>query len=157
MAKPKYLIVDGCPAPYDVAPYIYLVLRRAGQTASSIYRGDDAAALLHRHGKHTQREIHTAPATAAISNPPGHSSHELFTDDGQHRLPRWKVGIDSGGNGRADKLRINNAAKHYGWKTEHPYKRGVEGHHWNFAEQPRAKGLRMRLLIIRTRARLPRR
>ena len=134
---PKYLLLDGCPVPYDVAPYVYLVLRRAGQTASSIYRGMDPAAqpLLRRYGKRNQAQIHKA--YPAISNPPGHSQHDLHTDDGRP-LPAWHVGIDSGGNSTQEKLAIERAARHYGLVAVHPYSRGVEGHHWCFAKRPEA-------------------
>lgn len=158
MAKPKYLIVDGCPAPYYVAPYIALVLQRAGQTASSIYRGEDAKALLHSLGKHTQAEIHVM--YPAISNPPGRSQHELKSDGFGNRGPvgrnlePWQVGVDSGGNDDASKQRIEAAARHFGWEVRHPYPRGVEGHHWCFAKQPKPRNLRQRLLIARTRAKL---
>jgi hypothetical protein len=52
------VLIDGCPVPASIAPYVKLVLDHAGQQAQSIYRGQDAAALLHAHGKHTQAEIH---------------------------------------------------------------------------------------------------
>jgi hypothetical protein len=158
----KFLIVDGCPCPASVAPYVYLVLRRAGQTASSIYRGEDAKALLHRHGKSTQAEIHRALPT--ISNPPGFSQHELRSDGaGNPRVPaggvleEWQVGVDSGTNSVHDERAIEAAAKHFGWKARHPYNRGVEAHHWCFAVQPRPHSLAQRARIIRLRATLPRR
>lgn len=137
----KFRIIDGCPCPEDIAPYIYLVLHRAGQQAASIYRGEDAKALLHAHGKHTQAEIHQM--FPAISNPPGFSEHELRSDGGPGKpppravLPSWMQGVDSGGNDNASKHAIEAAAAHYGWVVVHPYSRGVEGHHWRFAKQPR--------------------
>lgn len=138
---PKFLLVDSCPCPYEVAPQVYMVLRRAGQFASSIYRGEDAKALLHAHGKHTQAEIHAMLPT--ISNPPGMSEHECRSDGvGKagpvgRKLPGWQVGVDSGGNSEHDKQAIAHAASSYGWKVEHHYSRGVEGHHWCFAGPPR--------------------
>lgn len=161
MAHPRFLLVDDCPAPWEIAPYIYLVLRKAGQTASSIYRGEDAKNLLHSHGKHTQGEIHISLPN--ISNPAGRSSHELRSDGVGYpgavgsKLAPWEQGVDSGSNSPADQKRINDAASFYGWHTLHPYTRGVEGHHWSFAQQPRPKGLKQRLLIARTRAKLKRR
>jgi hypothetical protein len=139
----KYLVINGCPVPRDVAPYVYLVLRRAHQTANSIYRGTDpeAVAILHRHGKHTQAEIHAMMPT--ISNPAGRSEHELRSDGvarpgpvGRHLDP-WQVGIDSGTDSSHDKDAIVRAAAHYGLVASHPYSRGVEGHHWHFARQPK--------------------
>lgn len=158
----QFRIVDGCPCPASVAPYIYMVLREAGQTASSIYRGDDAATLLHRYGKHTQAEIHRL--MPAISNPAGFSQHELRSDGaGNLRVPRggrleeWQVGVDSGGDGDAAKAAIEHAARRLGWYARHPYPRGVEGHHWCFGRQPKPTSLKQRAKIIRLRATLPRR
>jgi hypothetical protein len=158
----KFRVINGCPAPEDIAPYIALVLRRAHQEASSIYRGDDAKAILHRHGKHTQREIHESDPD--ISNPPGYSPHELRSDGIANprvrrggRLEEWQVGVDSGDNSNVDKAAVRRAAAHYGWKVKHPYRRGVEGHHWCFAERPKARSPYMRAKIRLVRARLPRR
>lgn len=147
----KFAVVDGCPCPSSIAPYVYLVLRRAGQTASSIYRGEDAKAILHRHGKHTQAEIHRM--FPGISNPPNTSQHELRDSQGR-RISEYEVGVDSGTNDRSAKLRINAAAKDYGWEVEHPYKRGVEGHHWHFTKRPKPKGAKQRAQVIALRARL---
>jgi hypothetical protein len=154
-------VVDGCPCPASIAPYVHIVLRAAGHVAASIYRGEDAKALLHAHGKHTQAEIHRM--YPGISNPAGRSEHELRSDGAANpgpvgrRLEEWEIGVDSGTNSHADKMRVNAAAAKYGWKTRHPYSRGVEGHHWCFARRPRPKGLKMRAKIIRLRATLPRR
>lgn len=137
----KFALVDGCACPASIAPYIQRVLNKAGQNANSIYRGDDAKALLHAHGKRTQREIHRD--MPAISNPPGFSSHELYGDGtvgarGSH-LPEWRVGVDSGSDSATDAARIEKAARSFGWQIEHPYSRGVERHHWNFKRRPRPK------------------
>lgn len=158
----KFRIIDGCPCPASIAPYVYMVLREAGQTASSIYRGDDAAALLHRYGKHTQREIHQL--LPAISNPAGFSQHELRSDGAGNpgvprggRLEEWQVGVDSGGDDSRSQQRIENAARKLGWVVRHPYNRGVEGHHWCFSRQPKPHSVKQRAKIIRLRATLPRR
>lgn len=162
---PKFLVIDGCPVPYDIAPYIYLVLRRAGQLATSIYRGSDPAAvvILHRHNKMTQAEVHRAYPT--ISNPEGFSQHDLHSDGSganPHvprggRLESWQVGVDSGTNDAAAKARIEAAARHYGWHVKHPYSRGVEGHHWCFATQPHPRSRWQRVKLAAIRRRLPRR
>lgn len=157
----RWRVIDGCPCPASIAPYVYLVLRGAGQTATSIYRGDDAKTLLHRHGKHTQAEIHQM--LPAISNPAGRSQHELRADGTGNpgpvgrTLEEWQIGVDSGGNDHASKVRVNHSAKRLGWETRHPYSRGVEGHHWCFKRRPRPKGVRQRARIIHLRATLPRR
>jgi hypothetical protein len=157
----RFRVIDGCPCPASIAPYVYLVLREAGQAASSIYRGEDAASILHAHGKHTQAEIHRMLPT--ISNPAGRSEHELRSDGAGNpgpvgrKLEQWEIGVDSGGNDEASKQRIVSAARHYGWRVRHPYSRGVEGHHWCFSRRPRPHSLKMRLRIIHLRATLPRR
>lgn len=157
---PKFRVIDGCPVPNGIAPYVYLVLRQAGQTAASIYRGEDAKTILHRHGKSTQAEIHRL--LPAISNPPGFSQHELRSDGAGNpkvrrggKLKPWQVGIDSGGNDGRSKIAIESAARHFGWRARHPYSRGVEGHHWCFARRPRPHGLRQWRLIRKTRQSLP--
>jgi hypothetical protein len=158
-----FRLIDGCPVPASIAPYIYIVLRDAGMTAESIYRGDDARDLLHAHGKRTQREIHADPALARISNPAGQSQHELRSDGVGNtgpvgrKLESWQVGVDSGGNDEASKQRIETVARKHGWRVKHPYSRGVEGHHWCFSHKPHPHSLRMRARIIRLRATLPRR
>jgi hypothetical protein len=149
----SFRVIDGCPVPASIAPYVYLVLRGAGHTAQSIYRGNDARALLHRHGKRTQAEIHRD--MPAISNPAGYSQHELRSDAGRP-LQEWQTGVDSGTNSSQDKRAINASAARLGWKTHHPYSRGVEGHHWQFESRPRPKGIKQRAQIIRLRATLPR-
>jgi hypothetical protein len=172
LRRPKWLVIDGCPAPYDVAPYIYLILRRAGQSASSIYRGDDPAArpILHRHGKHTQREMENAsPAQRAewgitgTPNPAGRSMHELRSDGvakrgpvGRH-LEEWEVGVDSGVNNDITRQQLRRAAQHYGLEIYFPYDSVVEYHHWGFHRQPRADGKHLtRTRVALTRAYLRR-
>lgn len=161
----RFLVIDGCPCPAGIAPFVYLVLRQAGMTAESIYRGEDPAAvrILHAHGKRTQAEIHADPRLAAISNPPGFSQHELRSDGvGNPRVPRggelapWQIGVDAGGNDAASALKVERAARHFGWRVRHPYKRGVEGHHFCFAIEPRPRNLRQRARVLHLRATLPR-
>lgn len=155
-----FRIIDGCPVNARVAPYVALVLARAKQRANSIYRGEDAAVLLHAHGKHTQAELY-ATLPAGVANPPGRSTHELRSDGVAYRGPigrrlaRWQQGVDSGGNDHASKLAIEEAAAHYGWAVKHPYVAGVEGHHWNFVKAPRPHSPRQLLQIIQLRRRLP--
>lgn len=156
----EFRLIDGCPCPALVAPYVHLVLKHAQQTAASIYRGEDARALLHAHGKHTQAEIHAMYPD--ISNPPGRSTHELRSDGVAKPGPvgrvlePWEVGVDSGCNDSASKRAVLDAAHHYGWHIFHPYHRGVEGHHWGFAEQPRPNGHVSSRQISKIRATLPR-
>lgn len=157
--------IDGCPCPADIAPYIYIVLRDAGQTATSIYRGSAPQWVvdrLHAHGKHTQAEIHRMYPN--ISNPEGFSEHDLHSDGyANPNYPRgarifgWQVGVDSGTNDLASRQRIEHAARKRGWVVKHPYSRGVEGHHWCFAERPRPHDISTRLRVVKLTATLPRR
>lgn len=163
----KFVCIDGCPCPVMVAPYVYLVLRRAGLSAESIYRGDDpnARPILHRHGKHTQRELWNAsPAqreewgVTGVPNEPGRSSHELRSDEG-HPIAEWHIGIDAGPNTNANRSKLKAAARHYGLEIEFPYDSKVEFHHWRFKHQPRADGKHLtktRVVLTRTRLRLAR-
>jgi hypothetical protein len=151
-------VIDGCPVPASIAPYVYLVLRDAKQTANSIYRGEDAKAVLHAHGKRTQAEIHRD--LPAISNPPGFSSHELrgdgVTGPRGERLPEWAIGVDSGSDTQASMHALAAAAGRRGWTIWHPYKRGVEAHHWSFRRRPRPRGPKQLAHLVAARARLPR-
>lgn len=169
----EFLVIDGRPCPEMVAPYVYLVLRRARQTATAIYRGDDPAArpIIHAHGGHTQRELANATPAQRLAwgvegtpNRPGFSEHELKSDGeanphvpAGHDLEPWQVGIDSGSDSEHDKRAIVEAARHYGWRVRHPYSAGIEGHHWCFATQPKPRSLAQRALIIAVRHRLPKR
>lgn len=156
-----FRVIDGCPCPTEVAAQVFMVLRQAGQTASSIYRGDDAKAILHAHGKHTQAEIHQMFPT--ISNPPGLSEHECRSDGvgkagpSGRVLPPWQVGVDSGADSDADKAAIEASAQSFGWVVHHHYQRGVEGHHWCFDEPPRPQSASQRARIALLRLRLSRR
>lgn len=145
-------------APASIAPYIELVVDRAHQELSSVYRGEDQKPLLHRLGLHTQAEIHHL--YPAISNPPGHSEHELRSDGHANPhvpdgglLQEWQVGVDSGTDSDADKHAIEQAAAHFGWRVRHPYPRGVEGHHWCFSVQPHPNGIVSAARISAIRAR----
>lgn len=160
----KFRVIDGCPCPASIAPYVYLVIRGAGQDAESIFRGKEARELLHRHGKRTQGEIHADPKLASISNPEGFSQHELKSDGiGNPHVPRggdleeWQIGVDSGTDDQAAEARIEASARRHGWRVRHPYKKGAEGHHWCFATKPRPHGLKQRAKIVHLRATLPRR
>lgn len=161
----RWRVIDGCPCPASIAPYVYIVLRHADQTAAAIYRGENphARRILNAHGKHTQGQlVHATAAQRAAwgiqgtPNPVGHSEHELFDDAGRP-LGAWQVGIDSGSNSEHDKHAIEHSARVHGWRVHHPYNSVVEGHHWQFSHKPRPHSARMRLRILRLRATLPRR
>jgi len=153
-----YRVIQGCPCPTSIAPFLALLLRDTGATLNSCYRGEDARALLHAHGKHTQAEIHAMYPD--ISNPPGRSTHELRSDGvafsgpvGRH-LPEWCIGFDVNDG---DVHRMQQQAAQHGWRLKQPYTRGVEFHHLCFASQPHAKNATMRARLAWLRVRLPRR
>jgi hypothetical protein len=163
----KFVSVDGCPCPEFPAPYISLVLSRAGLASSSIYRGDDPGArpILRRHGKHTQSELYNASPSALAAmgvtgtpNRPGFSSHELRSDTGKP-LADWHVGVDAGPNTDANRRALHAAARHYGLDIEFPYDSKVEYHHWRFKTKPKADGkhlTRRRVWLTRQRLRIAR-
>ncbi len=153
----NFLVIQGCPCNPMIAPYFALLVAETRATVNSIYRGEDAAAILHAHGHHTQAELYRElpPGTA---NPPGRSTHELRSDGvaysgpvGRH-LEWWQQGIDVNDS---DVRRMIAAAERHGWHMWQPYHAGVEFHHLNFYHQPRARGW-TRARIIRYRATLPR-
>lgn len=158
-------VLQGCPCPASIAPYFALLAedcRKHGHrvTFNSINRSDAAAPILHRYGKRTQREIHADPALAAISNPPGFSSHELRSDGNAiyHTarglpLPEWQQGIDVNDQ---DVGPMIAAARARGWTLARPYSSGAEFHHLVFARQPRPQGPRTRAKLVRLRLTLPR-
>lgn len=169
----SWRVIDGCPCPAVIAPYVYVVLRGAGFSAISIYRGEDpqAKAILHAHGKHTQGELRQATPRQRIAwgisgtpNPPGTSMHELRSDGrakrgpaGRH-LQEWEIGIDSGPNTKEAEERLEHEARKHGWSIYHPYTNAtVEGHHWGFRVRPYPRNLAQRARLIVIRARLPRR
>jgi hypothetical protein len=159
MAKtPKYLLVGGCPAPYEIAAQIDLVTKRAKSEVSSIYRGQDPAAtpLLHRYGHHTQKElVHATPTqrrgwgVTGVPNPYNRSQHELRDDFGRE-IPVYQQGVDSGPNTDANRRALRAAAAHYGWKIIFPYNSAVEYHHWQFVHPPTSnKHIKKATLIAR--------
>ncbi len=155
----KLAIVDGCPVPASIAPYIARVLKAAGQDANSIYRGEDAKMLLHKHGKSTQAELF-AKLPPGVANPPGRSSHELRSDGKAwpgpigRRLDEWQVGVDSGSDSASDAVALTRAAARMRWPVKHPYKTAAERHHWNFVRRPRPRNPVQARHIVAERAAL---
>lgn len=134
----RYLAIDGCACPRPLSPVLKKLKRKSGNTYNSIYRGEDAAALLHRFGKHTQAELF-ATLPAGVANPPGRSTHELRSDGVPYpgpigrKLKWWQCGID------INDSQVDHAiatAHSLGWTLFRPYGSGVEYHHVNFAHRP---------------------
>lgn len=142
-----YVVVDGCPVPRLLARRVR-ALKKVVPSAklNSCYRGEGARRLLHKNGKHTQAELYRLhqrdPAHYAPANPPGFSTHELFSDGVAYNVRRgrklkwWQCGMDF------DDWAIpalKKAAAHRGWKLVQPYSAGSEYHHVNFAALPKMR------------------
>lgn len=155
--------IQGCPVHADIAPYIAICLLDCGAVVNSIYRGSDAAAILHRHGKHSQAELYQLFLDGAgnPANPPGFSSHELRSDGVAYPVARgeplawWQQGFDVNDT---DVERVIAAGARYGWQLHRPYSSGSEFHHLNFRIQPPRPRAATRLWarLWRLRATLPR-
>lgn len=154
----SFRVIQGCPCNALLAPYVELLRRETGATINSIYRGQDAAAILHKHGKHTQAEIY-ASSPPGVANPPGRSTHERRSDAVAYQgpvgryLPWWAQGVDVNDG---DVARMIAAAKRHGWVLGQPYPSGREFHHVNFRKPPQAKDAATRIKIVALRAALPR-
>jgi len=163
MAKHKFRVVQGCPCPINIAPYIEIVTQDAKAMVNSIYRGADAERLLNAHGHSSQRQLYTGwierrPGYLP-ANPPGFSTHELRSDGVAYpsvprsaELPWWCQGFDVND---ADVPHVKAAAARYGWEVWQPYSSGSEVHHLNFRRQPRPTR-RTAARIVRLRLTLPR-
>ncbi len=157
MSKPSssFRMIDNRPCPERIAPYIAVITK--GSTVNSIYRGSDAADLLHKYGAHTQREIHEM--YPGISNPEGESTHDghkggAYPGRPTDRAEWWMQGWDVNDG---DVQRVIAAAGRRGWRVFRPYSRGAEFHHLNFAAPPRPQNIGQRIRLNLIRARLPRR
>jgi hypothetical protein len=153
--------VQACAVYSDIGPYIALLCNDAHATVDSIFRGDAAAALLHRYGKHTQREIYEEYIHGQEpnpANPPGFSTHELRSDGAAYpavargnELAWWQQGFDVNDS---DVPNVIHQAASHGWHVFRPYSSGSEYHHLNFKERPHlTRHTRMR--IFRLRVTLP--
>lgn len=151
-----FVLVQGCPVPRKLAPVLRLILAESHSHLNSCYRGDDAKALLHSVGKHTQRELydgftHHRPGYYP-ANPPGFSTHELRNDGAAYsqwrrggRIPWWACGIDVND---ADVHHFITTAARHGWKVAQTYPHSSgEYHHVNFRKPP----LRLRLKARRVK------
>jgi hypothetical protein len=161
----NFRVISGSPAGKNIAPYIALLAAEAHCPPTSLYRGHDAEAILHRHGKSSQRELYDGFRAGRPgflpANPPGYSTHEMHSDGVAypnvprgHRLPHWWMeGMDFD-DSCVDK--VIAAAKRHGWELFRPYPSGSEHHHVNFKREPKPRNLRMRLQLQRLRMTLPR-
>lgn len=153
MKPAPYVVVQGCPVPRLLAPFISQVLHESGAHLQSCYRGADAETLLHHLGKHSQAELYRGwlmhrpgfnPA-----NPPGYSTHELRNDGAAYkqwlrggRIPWWACGID------VDDAHVHafiRAAAKHGWVVVQTYPNSTgEYHHVNFRKPPLRQRIKAR-------------
>lgn len=156
-----FRVIQECPANKWIAPYIAIVCNDAHATINSIYRGNDAAVILHRHGKHTQSELYQMylHGQGNPANPPGYSTHELKSDGAAYSyMPRgtslqwWQQGFDVND---ADVEHVIKQADWHNWILFRPYSSGSEYHHLNFKSKPRPTGHTLKR-IWRLRSTLPR-
>lgn len=137
VSAPFRIVGGRAPAPSLIAPYIDIVTD--GATVNSVYRGADAAGILHSCGLHTQGEVF-AISPPGVANPPGFSTHELRSDGVAYPVPRgekledWQEGVDVND---ADIPKVFAHARKLGWQVFQPYPgSSVEFHHWDFLVRP---------------------
>jgi hypothetical protein len=142
-----FVVIDNCPVPSRLADQVRTLKAEVpGATLNSCYRGQRAARLLHRLGKHTQAELYNGWVRRLPgylpANPPGFSSHELRSDGNPiygprgSKIPWWKVGMDWDDQWISQ---LQVAAHRHGWKLIRPYSSGTEYHHVSFSRKPRKK------------------
>lgn len=140
----RFAEIDGCAVPRLWYPVFRRLKAESGCTYNSIDRSDAAAKILHRFGKHTQREVirlyEEGVPGYGPADPVDESSH-CRRNDGivdprkprKAKLPAWKVGFDV----NDDQIeRVKKAARRLGWEVFQPYKTGSEFHHLNFVRKP---------------------
>lgn len=152
-----FVTIQGNPVFADIGAYWAIVVNDAGVGVNSIYRGQDAAKILHAHGKHTQQELIDLGYPA---DSPTTSSHCLKSDSsGRWGVPVggdlawWQQGVDVNDDA-VDKCFV--AARKHGWELWHPYPTGSEYHHLNFRHRPTPNSVKDRARLIRLRLTLPR-
>jgi len=157
-----FRVIQGCPVNAIIAPYIWIVTNDCHATVNSIYRGEDAAGILHAHGHHTQAELYEMYLNGQgyPANPPGFSTHELRSDGHAYpRVPRgdalawWQQGFDVND---ADVANVEAQAHKRGWWLFRPYQSGSEFHHLNFETKPIPRSPQTLYRIKRLRSTLPR-
>lgn len=140
----KYVVVDKCPVPAELADEIQELKRLSGSVLSSCYRGHDAIDLLHANGKMSQKELFDGFRAGRPgfnpANPPGFSTHELRSDGVAYpngrgaALEYWQVGMDF-----TNSAGVVSAAAKLGWTATITYPGNPrEGHHVNFRREPEA-------------------
>lgn len=131
------VVVGDCACPVEIAEFVSVIMQRTHSKPNSLYRGDDALALLHRYGKHTQRELYNGynssprPSWAKYpANPPDKGSHILLGDAIFGKLHE-PLDPRSCGQDWNDELipQILKLGSVLGWDLVQLYKTGSEYHH----------------------------
>jgi hypothetical protein len=148
VAAPKFVVIDGCPVHRDgLAPDLEAIKEDlgGGETYESLYRGQDAASILHANGKHTQAEVIQLHAEGVPgfgpANPVNGTTHCLYNDGKAYpvafgtRLEKWQQGIDC----LIPKVAaVCEAGRHRGWIVTVTYPGAIgEAQHVNFRQRPR--------------------
>lgn len=140
----RFAVIDGCAIPRAYYPVFRKLKHESGCTFNSVDRSDAAAKVLHRHGKHTQREVIRLHAEGVPgygpANPVDESTHCRRNDGVAYphrprkaRLRAWQVGFDVNDDQVDD---VKRAAHELGWHVRQPYHSGSERHHLNFTRRP---------------------
>ena len=134
----KYVYVDDCPCPRQLAPILLEIKKETGVSFNSIYRGTDARAMLNAKGKKDQAWLY-ANLPRGVANPPGVSTHELRNDGVAYKgwrgmpLRFWQCGLDINGS----QTFVRAAAKHGFVATITYPTSSAERHHVNFRKEPK--------------------
>jgi GH25 family lysozyme M1 (1,4-beta-N-acetylmuramidase) len=140
----RFEIIDNCPVPAEAAPVVQEARRRSGETLQSAFRGVEARSLLRRLGKRDQATLYYGWLRRLRgfrpAHPPGHSTHECYSDgvwppgyrSGQ-RIPPELVGQDWGPNSS----RVIAAYRAMGIPAVHPYSSALELQHVGYPKVPK--------------------
>ena len=140
----EFAVIDDCPVPAELADDIRRIKEISKAGLNSCDRSPEAEPILHRFGKHSQRElyeafIHHAPG-ATPANTPGQSTHERRNDGVAYpgpagaQLEYWQVGMDWNNPPAA-----MAAARQLGWIATTTYPHSThEAQHVNFRKEPEA-------------------
>jgi hypothetical protein len=151
------VVIDGCACPRELFPFLEMLKRDTGVVYNSIYRGQEAASILHKHGKHTQGELFKMMHGKGV-NPPDRGSHILLGDGTEgklhERLDPMMCGIDVDDS---QVLRLIKSGPRRGIRLKQTYPgSAVEFHHANAVSwdpyvtlYPGDKGQSVRLLARR--------
>ena len=146
--KSDLAFLDQCPVPRVIKPELLAIKSDLGLNAdqfifTSIFRGIEARDMLAQYGKHDQTYLYEHQGTQGIgaANPPGQSTHELYSDGVAYNIPAgsrlpffYMCGIDCSDayvQGCMDSARKRN------WVLTITYPTSpTEYHHLNFREMP---------------------